>query len=300
MVVTSIDLGSNSFRVLQYDFSQNKVLGECEAVVGTADGLKQTGKVSQEATQRIIEAIKISLQKIDYEPTKAIAVTTSAMRQASNNTEVLQEIEKNTGVLFNIISGEEEARLTLNAMKFALNRENIKEKNFILVDIGGGSTEISVVNGDNELSKSFEYGIVTLSQSKNLSELLENFEEQIKYFIDENNLDKNLVMLSTAGTPTTIAALKHNLNYETYDSKIVNGTQISMEDLEYYKNYLNSLSKNEADILVGTGRSEYMDAGIEIFKMIFDVFDKQYSIVFDDGLREGVAIDYAMKNGVNL
>jgi exopolyphosphatase/guanosine-5'-triphosphate,3'-diphosphate pyrophosphatase len=300
MVVTSIDLGSNSFRVLQYDFSQNKVLGECEAVVGTADGLKQTGKVSQEATQRIIEAIKISLQKIDYEPTKAIAVTTSAMRQASNNTEVLQEIEKNTGVLFNIISGEEEARLTLNAMKFALNRENIKEKNFILVDIGGGSTEISVVNGDNELSKSFEYGIVTLSQSKNLSELLENFKEQIKYFIDENNLDKNLVMLSTAGTPTTIAALKHNLNYETYDSKIVNGTQISMEDLEYYKNYLNSLSKNEADILVGTGRSEYMDAGIEIFKMIFDVFDKQYSIVFDDGLREGVAIDYAMKNGVNL
>jgi exopolyphosphatase/guanosine-5'-triphosphate,3'-diphosphate pyrophosphatase len=300
MVVTSIDLGSNSFRVLQYDFTQNKVLGECEAVVGTADGLKQTGKISDAAIQRIIDAINTSLEKIDYDPTTAIAVTTSAMRQASNNLEVIEQIKNATGVIFNIISGEEEARLTLNAMKFALNRENIKEQNFILVDIGGGSTELSVVNGDKEFGKSFEYGIVTLSQSKNLKELLENFKESIEEFIKGNHIDKSYVMLSTAGTPTTIAALKHNLNYEIYDSKIVNGTKITLDDLVYYKNYLNTLDKEKADILVGAGRSEYMDAGIEIFKMIFGVFEKQDSIVFDDGLREGVAIDYAMKNGVNL
>jgi exopolyphosphatase/guanosine-5'-triphosphate,3'-diphosphate pyrophosphatase len=300
MVVTSIDLGSNSFRVLQYDFVQNKVLGECESVVGTADGLKQTDKISDAAIQRIIDAINISLEKIDYNPTNAIAVTTSAMRQAKNNSEVIEQIKKSTGVEFKIISGEEEARLTLNAMKFALNRENIKEEKFILVDIGGGSTEISVVSGDSEYGKSFEYGIVTLSQSENLKELLENFKESIVKFINENKIDKSYVMLSTAGTPTTIAALKHNLNYETYDSKIVNGTTITLDDLEYYKNYLNTLDKEQADILVGAGRSEYMDAGILIFQMIFDAFNKKESLVFDDGLREGVAIDYAIKNGVSL
>lgn len=300
MIVTSIDLGSNSFRVLQYDFANNIVLGEFESVVGTADGLSESGEVSKGAIKRIINAIYMSLKKINFEPKNAIAVTTSAMRQASNNKEVLKEIKQATGVTFEIITGEKEAQLTLKAMKYALLREKIEDKNFILVDIGGGSTEISVVDENKELSKSFEYGIVTLTQSNNKDKIFYNFKTEVQQFINDNNLNRESMMLSTAGTPTTIAALKHNLNYETYDSKIVNGTKITLNDLNHYKNYLHSLDKYEADLLVGSGRSEYMDAGIEILKVVFEIFQKEDSMVFDDGLREGVAIDFAMKNGINL
>ena len=297
MIVTGIDLGSNSFRVLRYDFFKKEVLDEYESVVGTADGLKQTGLISNEAINRIVKAIKVSLEKIKYDPNVAIAVTTSAMRQASNSTQVIEKIKQETGVKFNIISGEEEAKLTLLAIKYALKRENIKSDGFILVDIGGGSTELIFATKEKEITKSFEYGIVTLTQSQNKKEMLKNFKEKIIHFINKNKIPLNLPLIATAGTPTTIAALKHNLNYKTYDSKIVNGTKLNLNDLDYYKNYLNTLSLKEVDILVGAGRSEYMEAGIDIFKTFYNVLKKYEATVFDDGLREGVCINEAIKNG---
>lgn len=74
----------------------------------------------------------------------AVCVTTAAMRKASNSKEVLEFFKNETGINFEIIDGDEEARLTLLAVKYALKREKINSDNFILLDIGGGSTEIIV------------------------------------------------------------------------------------------------------------------------------------------------------------
>jgi len=156
--VSAIDLGSNSFRILIYDCISCEVIGEYNEVVGMADGLR-TGLISKKAQNKVIETIRKSVKKLNYKPSEAICVTTATMRLAKNSNEVLKNFEKNTDAKFKIISAKKEARLTLLAVKYALNREEIISPNFILLDIGRGSTEI-IVNTHN----SFNFGIVALTQ----------------------------------------------------------------------------------------------------------------------------------------
>ena len=101
--VTSIDLGSNSFRVLKIDCISKETISEFETTVGTADGLSKSGDISVEALNRIITAIKKSIEVVNYNPHDAIAVTTQALRVANNAPYILQNIKENTGVSFSII-----------------------------------------------------------------------------------------------------------------------------------------------------------------------------------------------------
>ncbi|MCD4758234.1 MAG: exopolyphosphatase [Arcobacteraceae bacterium] len=291
-IFISCDLGSNSFRVLIYDFTKDEAIGDFETTVGTADGLKQTGNISTEALNRIVKAINQSIEKLQYNPKDAIAVTTSAMRQAKNSSYILQQIQKETGISFTIISGDEEARLTLLGLQYSLKKETFNSENIILVDIGGGSTEIVFVKDNIPIYQSFEVGIVTLTQSLNKKDILTQFAKDIQNHINSLSFDiDSLQLIATAGTPTTIAALKHNLNYKTYDKTIINGTKVYVKDLDYYKNYLQSISLDEAEILTGTNRLQYIGSGIDIFKLIYTVLKKEFSIVFDEGLREGIVVD---------
>ncbi len=295
-IVVSCDLGSNSFRVLVYDFLKDEAIGDFETTVGTADGLKQSGNISVEALERIIKAINQSIEKLHYNPQDVIAVTTSAMRQAKNSSFIIEQIQKKTGVLFSIISGDKEAELTLLGLQYSLKKQNINSENIILVDIGGGSTEIVFVKDNTPLYKSFEVGIVTLSQSSNKEEILKNFQNEVQSYIKTLPFDIQVLQLvATAGTPTTIAALKHNLNYHTYDKQIINGTKVSMDDLVYYKNYLESIPLEEAEILTGTNRVQFIGSGIDIFRLIYEILEKEFSVVFDEGLREGVAVEQFLK-----
>lgn len=295
-IVVSCDLGSNSFRVLVYDFLKDEAIGDFETTVGTADGLKQSGNISVEALERIIKAINQSIEKLHYNPQDVIAVTTSAMRQAKNSSFIIEQIEQQTGVSFNIISGDKEAELTLLGLQYSLKKQNINSENIILVDIGGGSTEIVFVKDNTPLYKSFEVGIVTLSQSSNKEEILKNFQNEVQSYIKTLPFDIQVLQLvATAGTPTTIAALKHNLNYHTYDKQIINGTKVFMDDLVYYKNYLESIPLEEAEILTGTNRVQFIGSGIDIFRLIYEVLEKEFAVVFDEGLREGVAVEQFLK-----
>ena len=114
-------------------------------------------------------------------------------------------------------------------------------------------------------------------------------------FVLNENLD-DAIFVSTAGTPTTLAALKCGLNYKTYDKEIINGTILSLDEVTQLQNELNLLNKEELINRVGTGRDDYIDTGINIFKLFYKVLKKESSIVFDDGLREGVAIEYCLQN----
>ena len=298
--VVSIDLGSNSFRVLKYDWKNKKILAEFNEVVGTADGLVDTGLISQEAQERVINAILHSIKIVKYEPSLAVSVTTAAMRKASNNKNVLEYIKEKTGVAFNIIDGVEEARLTLLAVKYALKREKIDSSKFILLDIGGGSTEIIINTDDSYISHSFDFGIVTMTQKHLTYEELKNDLEirknEIKTFLIYHNINLNdYSFVSTAGTPTTIAAIKLNQDFFSYDRDIVNGSVVNKDDLEDCLSIFENSSKDEILKLVGRGRVEFISVGIYIYRAIFEVLNKNESIVLDDGLREGVAINYCLK-----
>ncbi|HIQ46019.1 MAG TPA: phosphatase, partial [Sulfurovum sp.] len=109
----AIDLGSNTVRVLAYDCKNEKQLFAYEKVVKTADGLTEFGTINDAAVQRVITALQEAQAKVDFRAHTIKAVTTEAVRRASNADAVLAQIQKETGVAFEVISGEEEARLTL-------------------------------------------------------------------------------------------------------------------------------------------------------------------------------------------
>ncbi|AXX89889.1 exopolyphosphatase [Arcobacter suis] len=295
--IVTIDLGSNSFRVLKYDCKNHKIISEYNEVVGMADGLVDSGIISKEAIHRVITAISHSIEVIDYNPKNAICVTTAAMRKASNNKEVLAYLKNEVGTEFSIIDGNEEARLTLLAVKYALKREKINSEKFVLLDIGGGSTEIIVNTNEKYEAYSFDFGIVTMTQKflnhNDLKNDLENKKLEIKLFLDSLNVNfKDYSFVATAGTPTTIAAIKLGQDFFSYDRNIVNGTIVNLEDMVNCLNIFKNSSKEDIIKLVGRGRVDFIEVGIYIYKMIFEVLGKNESIVLDDGLREGVAINY--------
>ena len=297
--VITIDLGSNSFRVLKYDCLNFKIIDEYHQVTGLADGLINTGQISFEALNRVVEALGIAKKKLNFDLKDAVCVTTAAMRKAKNSQEALDFIEKNSGAKFKIIDANEEARLTLLAIKYALKREKIDTQNFILLDIGGGSTELIVNFEDNFYIKSFDFGIVTMTQKSlkdgKLFEDLENHEIEIKKFLSTLNFSiKDFPFIATAGTPTTIAAIKLGFSYFNYDKNRVNGTMLDIEDLEDSLKLLKQKTLQELIEMVGKGRIEYLEIGTFIYRLFFNALEKNKSIVFDDGLREGVAINYAL------
>ena len=252
---------------------------------------------------RVINAINKASQDLNFDPKDAVCVTTAAMRKALNNKEVLSFFEEKTGAKFSIIDANEEARLTLLAVKYALKREEINSENFVLLDIGGGSTEIVVNTAQNYEAKSFDFGIVTMTQKsikkEDLEKDLDDRKIQIKEFLTSLKIDlKDYSFVATAGTPTTIAAIKLGQDYFSYDRNIVNGTKVNLNDLEDSLKIFKGHSKDELTKLVGQGRVEFMEVGTYIYKMVFEVLQKDESIVLDDGLREGVAINYAL-NKVN-
>ena len=301
--IVTIDLGSNSFRVLKYDYKNHKIISEFNEVVGMADGLVETLNISKDAMIRVINAINKASQDLNFDPKDAVCVTTAAMRKALNNKEVLSFFEEKTGAKFSIIDANEEARLTLLAVKYALKREKINSENFVLLDIGGGSSEIVINPSQNYKANCFVFGFFTMSHNwikkEDLEKDLNDRKIQIKEFLNSLKIDlKDYSFVATAGTPTTIAAIKLGQDYFSYDRNIVNGTKVNLNDLEDSLKIFKNHSKDELTKLVGQGRVEFMEVGTYIYKMVFEVLQKDESIVLDDGLREGVAINYAL-NKVN-
>jgi len=298
----AIDLGSNTLRVLEYDCKTAKQISTYEKVVKTADGLAEFGTINEGAVDRVIFAIKEAQETINFSSQTIKAVTTEAVRRASNAKAVLKQIKKKTGVSFEIISGVVEARLTLSAVQNRLTKLHYASDTFVLVDIGGGSTEIIFHYGDETVSKSFPIGIVTIAQTY---ENLENIEKALpremfdmQMFCAEMAVTKGKPssFVATAGTPTTVAAMKLGFNYETYDASKINGTSLQKNELDFYLKKLLAMPFTEREIAVGTGRSDLIAAGILIYKQLYTMLEFENCVVIDDGLREGVALEMCNEN----
>jgi exopolyphosphatase/guanosine-5'-triphosphate,3'-diphosphate pyrophosphatase len=293
--VIAIDLGSNSLRVIEYD---GTVWGNSfEQIVRTAEGLNQTNEIGQPALERIINSLNDAQQSIDFSSHDIVAITTAAMRMASNSEAIIEQIKLRTGIHFRIIDGDEEAALTLMAVQNCLHLLNIPSDEYVLVDIGGGSTEVIVVAENKIESKSFPLGIVTLSEKSqtidDAHQELDAFREKITFYIQSLKLSSSPNMLVlTAGTPTTIAAYLQGMDYHSYDASRVNGTVLErIQCMSVLRELLNMDEKTRSRY-VGVGREQLIVIGIYIVEMIFDALDLQTGIVVDDGLREGVALNH--------
>lgn len=293
--IIAIDLGSNSLRFLKINCETKEVLGEFHKTVKTADGLATSGLISEAAKTRIVNAINEAKEQIDFSDAKVKAVTTEAIRQAQNGQEILDAIEAQTTIKFEVIDGDEEAKYALLAAKNRLELLGKKPSSFMLADIGGASTEIVFHYANKTISKSFNIGIVTVTQTfkdiREIANAIPALMNPIKLFCDEVYAEHGKVemFVATAGTPTTIAAMKQGMEYATYDANKIHGTILTQKDLVEQLSKLLTMSSEERTKAVGVGREDLIASGVLIYEELYSIGGFKESVVIDDGVREGVA-----------
>jgi len=291
----SIDLGSNTVRAIKYDCKTFEKLGVFEKIVRTADKTHETKIVSEDAIKRVVSAVNEAKAKLEFDGKDAVGVATAAFRKAKNAKSALEAIKKETGVTFKIIDGETEAFLTALAVSEKL--PHLEQKDcMMLIDIGGGSTEIIFKKDDKLVAKSFDVGILSFAgKHKDKDEMELSIKKEcaeMDEFIEDcfYGFSRPTIFCATAGTPTTLAAIKMGMSHAEYDGEAINGATLSKDDVEKVYKKLLKISMDERSRLVGVGRQDLIIAGIVIFKEIFEVSGLHECVVFDDGLREGVAI----------
>lgn len=289
--MVAIDLGSNTIRFIEFDGER---WGKSfEKIVRTAEGLYETGVIGEKAINRIIDAINEAGKQINLSEQGIVGYTTAAMRLAKNSAAVLQRIKEETGVSFVIIDAQKEAGLTLSAVRFRLSKLGITPSSFLLADIGGGSTELIRYENGKVQSESINMGIVTLSESSIGSGLLEEKIAQFKRKVRESissNIPEKLVL--TAGTPTTIAAYLNGMDYQNYDPDKINGTLLDVKDCFRVYDELLAMDEATRTRYVGVGRENLIIAGILMVTAIYEASEHAEALIIDDGLREGIALEY--------
>lgn len=280
----AVDLGSNTIRFLASD--GEKIVYDKQFVVRTAEHLATTKQLSSEALKRIKNAILTAQSEFDFAGKKIRAVATEAFRQAQNQEEAVAFLYQNTGVKFEVISSDLEAKLTANAIRSSAKNHGLKEP-FFIVDIGGASSEVIFVSGEQFDSISLPLGIVQVAE-KNLSrqEMVIYLQKALKP-LERFSYKPNL-LIATAGTPTTLAAIKIGQNYNTYNKTDINGTKLDLMEIEsLYQKLLRSKPSDLIE-LVGENRADLVIAGCVMLEEFIKKLGVDNCTVFDEGLREGV------------
>ena len=165
--LASIDIGSNGARLLIKRFTPEALREEdrikkvmfIRVPLRLGKDVFTLGKVSKEREKMMLHMMKGFKQFMKLNDVDAFrACATSAMRDAENGKKVLKKIEKQTGIKLEIIKGQEEAQLLYNNL---VEKTDSNEGNFAYIDVGGGSTEVSLIH-DGELAESYSYNMGTL------------------------------------------------------------------------------------------------------------------------------------------
>ena len=295
-MATGIDIGSNSLRVAKIDCKSLELIGEYEKVVRTAEEIEVSGTIGQEVLQRIVAALQEAEQKVGFDdPLKAVA--TAAFRMAKNAREAVEYIKERSGIAVEIIDEAQESYYSAKGVEYGLKRHGIDSQKFLLFDIGGGSTEVIVKHRNELIFQSFPIGILTTIQKYRTKEQIvfgiRKELGQVREFLNDiyETFGKPKILVGTGGTPSTVAALKLGMVYETYDARRVSGTRISQEDVQKAYKQLILLDPSERARLVGVGREDAIIAGLVILEEILRISGYKEMIVSDEGVREGVALD---------
>jgi len=290
MTMIGCDLGSNTIRIVQMDCKTKTRVKEFERIVKTGQDLSKTGIICDESIRNILDALSDASQIIDFKSDKVKCITTQALRVAKNSTKVLAKIKSQFGLDFEIINGEQEAKYTIKGVKNSLQKQGLRDDDFALFDLGGGSTELSYIKNDNIKTKSFPFGILNVSQ-RYKSDLKNGIKEELKSLLSfSKKQSKSNFLVATAGTPTTVCAFMQGMDYNSYDHEKVNGKVLHVEDFKKAYDLIVSMSVDEQERFCGTNRSELIKTGILIVVDLMQGIGYEKCIVIDDGLREGVAL----------
>ena len=227
------------------------------------------------------------------------AVATSAARRAANATSFFEDIRARTGIAIEIISGDEEARLTaLGACRDLILPEGTR----LVVDLGGGSTELVLLHDRAVLHRaSLEIGSVRLTEAFLLDgshawapgviqpAMIDTLTRHIDAAVARFDFSpRPQTVLGVAGTVTTLAATA--LGLQTYASSRVHGTSLTREQLGGFVTQLAPLSRQDRRTRVPTSpeRADFLVAGAAILARILAACDADTLRVSDRGLRFGL------------
>jgi exopolyphosphatase/guanosine-5'-triphosphate,3'-diphosphate pyrophosphatase len=313
-ILAAIDIGTNSIHMVVVKINAQlpsfTIVAKEKDTVRLGDRDPDTGNLTAEAMARSIAALKrcqdlaVSL-KADH----ILAVATSATREAPNGPEFLAQIEAELGIVVNLISGQEEARRIYLGVLSGLD---FKEQPHIIIDIGGGSTELILADThEARFLSSTKVGAVRLSQdfvrtdpiSKQEFALLQAYiRGMLERPVDELNsylkTGEKPVLVGTSGTIETLAMI-HALETQGLEPSPLNSYQVKLKDLQSLLNRFVSMGYEQRFALPGMSdkRAEIIVAGTTILVEAMTMLEIDSITICERALREGVIVDWMLQHG---
>ena len=295
----AIDIGSNSLllyiAVKDEEGNFQPIIDRSE-ITRLGEGIYKTGLLNPDSMRRSLDVIKEFMEIAQLNNTEGnVAVGTMALRTARNSSEFISEVKNTTGLDIEVISGEEEARLSFIGARQGLE---IKDNDILVFDTGGGSTEFILGTGDMIIDKlSINIGAIRITEDY-LSKIpvsvsaLHHAELYISGEIgDIEKLFTFGELIGIGGNVSNIASVKHNL--KVYNSDVVHNSKITNGDLNSQIELFSSKSLEERKRIVGLQpkRADVILAGALIIKVIMEKLKRTSFIVSDKGLRHGLIFD---------
>jgi len=330
----ALDLGTNNCRLLLARPSRRgfRVVDAFSRIIRLGEGVSQTGRLSDAAMQRTIDALRVCAAKIRRnDAVRARCVATEACRIAVNGSEFLHRVEHEVGLKLEILDRETEASLAVSGCASLIDHR----ADYVLVfDIGGGSSELiwldltqknradgkALSNGDGPRPPpkpeirawtSLPVGVVTLAERFGGHHVSpESFEEMVRY-VDSlvqpfealhgfRTLagGRNIHMLGTSGTVTTVAGI--HLGLKRYDRTRVDGCWLAIPEIQSvtYALLARSYDERVAEPCIGHERADLVLAGCAILEAILRLWPAERLRVADRGLREGILTTLMSEDGV--
>jgi len=291
--VAAIDCGTNSIRLLISEDGR-EIIREME-IVKLGEGVDRTKNFSPIAVERTLTALRRFKALIDHHKVERVRFcATSATRDAQNRKIFTEPVESILGVAPEVIVGIEEARLSFLG---ATSELPISDAPFLVVDIGGGSTEFVLGERSVQSAISVDIGCVRMTErhfthDPPTEQEIASTRFDINRAIDQVEIEVPIssarTLVAVAGTATTVAAAA--LKLPTYDREAIHGARISAERTFEISNWLLSMDKNERANLgfMHPGRVEVIAAGALVLA----------EILKRTGAREFVASERDILDGI--
>lgn len=304
MRIATIDIGTNTVLLLIADIDDDgriQTVAEEQRLPRLGTGVDQRGVIGMEDCRRVVSDLQKFLETIRKFQAERVAVcATSALRDASNQKDILRFIATETGLDVEVLTGSDEAQWTFRGVTNELQHGR---PSTVVLDIGGGSTEIthphpSSSNGDHQLSRySLHLGSVRISERyfKHNPPLTDEINSAKQFILETLTEVRNpgfdrFGLLAVAGTATTLACLDQQL--ASFDRERVTGYQMERAAVVYWSRRLLSMSSTEIRLLsdVTEGRADILSAGVLILEEIMELFRFRSLTVSERGLRHGIAL----------
>jgi exopolyphosphatase/guanosine-5'-triphosphate,3'-diphosphate pyrophosphatase len=227
--VAAVDIGSNSTRLLITDGT--RALARESIVTRLGEGVEASGRLGEAPMRRVLDVLARYREAIEaHGCTRAAAVMTSAVRDAANGAAFAARVGNALGFEARILSGDEEARLTYAGATFGRAAGE-----YLVIDIGGGSTEIVLSSG---FHISTQIGVVRHSERhlhsdpplpQELAALADDVREALEAHVPVRSYENQLSAIAVAGTPTQCAAI--DLELETPDPALIEGHVLTAQRL---------------------------------------------------------------------